>query len=56
MSVYGMAADTVIHCFCMDSEMHDNGPQYVPPLLQDFVDNHKNVKPLHQKLLGGGQT
>jgi hypothetical protein len=54
MSIYGMSADTIIHCFCIDSEAHDGGPQHAPPLLNEFVETHKDIKPLHQKLMGGG--
>lgn len=36
MSIYSVAADTIIHCYCMDEEMHD-GVKYAPPLLNDFI-------------------
>jgi len=35
MSIYGMSADTIVHCYCMDDEIHekDGGAQHAPPLL-----------------------
>jgi len=42
MSIYGMSADTIIHCYCMDDEIHEKagGPQHAPPLLREFITNH----------------
>jgi len=57
MSVYGTSADTIIHCYCMDDEMHeDKGePQHAPPLLRDFMQNQPRPKPLHERVFGGGE-
>jgi hypothetical protein len=43
MSVYGVSADTIIHCFCMDEEMNTSA-QNTPPALREFVDNHVSAK------------
>jgi len=55
-----MAADTIIHCYCMDEEIHENqgGAQYVPKLLREFIDSpsDKNPKPLHQRLINGSNN
>jgi hypothetical protein len=40
MSVYGVSADTIIHVYCMDEEMHEYGARHAPPLLKEFVDKH----------------
>jgi hypothetical protein len=40
MGVYGVAADTIIHCFAMDEEMHDGHAQCAPEKLRDFADNN----------------
>jgi len=39
MSIYGMSADTIIHCYCMDDEIHEKegGAQHAPQLLQEFI-------------------
>jgi len=50
MSIYGMAADTIIHCYCMDEEIHERtgGAQHVPPLLRSFLDDHKSKQPTNK--------
>jgi len=44
MSIYGMSADTIIHCYCMDDEIHEKagGPQHAPKILREFISNHGN--------------
>jgi len=46
MNVYGISADTIIHCFAMDEEIHDGAAQHAPQELREFVDEHH-----HKKLL-----
>jgi len=43
MGVYGVSADTIIHCFCMDEEMSGSA-QNTPPALKEFVDKHVGQK------------
>jgi len=52
MSIYGMSADTIVHCYCMDDEIHEKsgGPQHAPPLLRKFIDNHNSEKGMKQPL------
>jgi len=38
MSVYGVSADTIIHCYCMDEEIHDRQPNYAPEALKGFLE------------------
>lgn len=42
MSVYGMAADTVLQCYLVDEEVSKGighgGPQHCPQSLHDFVN------------------
>ena len=40
MSVYGTAADCIIHVFCMDEEMHTYGAKHAPELLKEFINEH----------------
>ena len=55
MNIYGTAADTIIHCYCIDDEANDGqGAQQAPPLLKAFITDHPRKLPLHQRLLGGG--
>jgi len=44
MSVYGMAINTVLHCFCLDEHMHKSagGPKHCPSELAKFIDTHGN--------------
>ncbi len=46
MNVYGISANTIIHCFAMDEEINDGNAQHAPQELRDFVDEHH-----HKKLL-----
>lgn len=42
MSVYGMAADTCLQCFIVDSELNKTkgrDPQNAPAPLREFMDN-----------------
>lgn len=48
MSVYGVSADAIIHCFCMDEEIHEYGARHAPKLLRQFVDKH-----VPQRLMSG---
>eukprot|EP00331_Platyophrya_macrostoma_P009145 CAMPEP_0176426544 /NCGR_PEP_ID=MMETSP0127-20121128/12006_1 /TAXON_ID=938130 /ORGANISM="Platyophrya macrostoma, Strain WH" /LENGTH=229 /DNA_ID=CAMNT_0017807833 /DNA_START=437 /DNA_END=1126 /DNA_ORIENTATION=+ len=43
MVIYGIAADAIIHCFCMDEEIHTSS-RYAPPLLREFIDTHADGK------------
>jgi solute carrier family 44 protein 1 (choline transporter-like protein)/choline transporter-like protein 2/4/5 len=40
MNIYGISSDTIIHCFCMDEEMHDDEARHAPKLLREFVHHH----------------
>ena len=40
MNVYGTTSDTIIQCFCMDEEMHDDA-KFAPKSLKDFI--HRNL-------------
>ncbi len=46
MSVYGMAADTILQCYILTKDlMQNHGIDIKPPTaLQDFIDNHEEVK------------
>jgi len=48
MSIYGVAADTIIHCYAMDDELHQDqgGAKYVPRYLKNLVDKHARRSPL----------
>jgi len=52
MSIYGMSADTIIHCFCMDEEIHEKegGAQHAPELLRSFIHEHKGKNELNAPL------
>lgn len=40
MSVYGVAADTIIHCYAMDDELHAHagGARHAPEFLKAVVN------------------
>jgi hypothetical protein len=43
MSVYGMAADTILQCFLVDEEISrksGGAAQHCPDTLKDFLDTH----------------
>eukprot|EP00331_Platyophrya_macrostoma_P016363 CAMPEP_0176463556 /NCGR_PEP_ID=MMETSP0127-20121128/35961_1 /TAXON_ID=938130 /ORGANISM="Platyophrya macrostoma, Strain WH" /LENGTH=134 /DNA_ID=CAMNT_0017855743 /DNA_START=1014 /DNA_END=1418 /DNA_ORIENTATION=- len=42
MSIYGTAADTIIHVFCMDEESHNHCAKHAPELLREFIHEHAN--------------
>jgi len=44
MGIYGMSADTIVHCFAMDEEIHDGAVVHAPEELREYVDNHLNKK------------
>jgi len=46
MSVYGISADTIMHCFAMDEEINDGQAAHAPEQLKEFVDEHHNKKAL----------
>lgn len=46
LSVYGISADAIIHCFAMDEEINDGAALHAPKELREFVDDT-----LHKKLL-----
>jgi len=39
MLVYGVAADTVIHCYCIDEELNFRN-KFAPEILKEFIENH----------------
>ena len=39
MTVYGMAADAIIQCYCIDEELNPNN-RYAPVILRDFIEQH----------------
>lgn len=44
MSVYGMACDTILHCFLCDEEIcarQGRGPMHSPDVLKDFMDKER---------------
>jgi len=44
MTVYGLAADTILACFILDESMNKKKnapPRHCPESLKDFLDNHK---------------
>ena len=43
MSVWGMAADSILQCFCVDKELNGKGKlnQYCPAQLIEFVQDPK---------------
>jgi hypothetical protein len=44
MSVYGMACDTILHCFLCDEEIsgrQGRGPMHSPEILKDFIDKER---------------
>jgi len=49
MSVYGIASDTILHCYCMDEEMN-NSAVNAKRSLHDFMKIHVQER---QGLLGG---
>jgi len=44
MGIYGMSADTIVHCFAMDEEIHDGTVQHAPEELRGYIDNHLSKK------------
>jgi len=46
MSVYGVAADSIIHCYAMDDELHEDGAKHAPKYLEDLVSKHARKEPL----------
>lgn len=47
MSVYGMACDTILHCFLCDEEIcakAGRGPIHSPEILKDFMDKERKNK------------
>eukprot|EP01017_Pseudomicrothorax_dubius_P041517 TRINITY_DN6650_c0_g3_i3.p1 TRINITY_DN6650_c0_g3~~TRINITY_DN6650_c0_g3_i3.p1 ORF type:complete len:295 (-),score=68.40 TRINITY_DN6650_c0_g3_i3:77-865(-) len=47
MSVYGMAADAILQCFCLDEELckKNNRASYAPKVLQDFITDVERTGP-----------
>lgn len=46
MSVYGMAIDTILQCFCLDEELNrtkGKDPQHAPGPLRDFMSHVDSV-------------
>ena len=44
MSVYGMACDTILHCFLVDEEIckrNGRNPMHSPETLKDFLDSER---------------
>jgi len=46
MSVYGMAADTILQCYILTKDLMSNHGVYIKPpsALRDFIDNNQEVK------------
>jgi len=44
MGIYGMSADTIVHCFAMDEEIHDGQVMHAPEELRDYIDNKLTKK------------
>jgi len=44
MGVYGVSADTIVHCFAMDEEMNNGSAVHAPERLQDFAEVHLGKK------------
>jgi len=44
MGIYGMSADTIVHCFAMDEEIHDGTVMHAPEELKDYIDNNLTKK------------
>lgn len=46
MSVYGMAADTILQCYILTKDLQANHNIDIKPptALQDFIENHPIVK------------
>ncbi|KAL4476085.1 hypothetical protein ABPG74_009818 [Tetrahymena malaccensis] len=42
MSIYGMAADTLLMCLCSDKEINRGRPQSCPQTLQEFENEYMN--------------
>ena len=43
MSIYGVAADAIIHCYAIDDEVHEDGAKYAPAHLRKLVDKHARI-------------
>lgn len=46
MSVYGMAADTILQCYILTKDLMQNHAIHIKPpsALQDFIDSNQEVK------------
>ena len=51
MSVFGVTADTVIHVFCMDEEMHTYGAKHAPPQLREFIEEHFGQRLVEREMM-----
>jgi hypothetical protein len=50
MSVYGMAANTILHCFCLDEKLQEAErapPRHCPDQLKAFIDEHRQPNAKH---------
>ena len=44
MSVYGMAANAILQCFCLDEQLQKSKncpPRHCPENLKSFIDNNR---------------
>jgi len=51
MGVYGVSADTIVHCFAMDEEMNNGSAVHAPERLQDFAEVHLSKKLIVRDLM-----
>lgn len=42
MAIYGMACDTILQCFLVDSEINKGAPSNCPAPMKEFVEKHVN--------------
>eukprot|EP00744_Colponema_vietnamica_P001108 GILI01001874.1.p2 GENE.GILI01001874.1~~GILI01001874.1.p2 ORF type:complete len:612 (+),score=211.84 GILI01001874.1:159-1838(+) len=43
MQVFDMGSDTMLQCFCADTEMNGGNLEYTPDELEKFIEEHKNI-------------
>ena len=57
MEVWGMAADTILQCYCLDADISSSGgdgagafSKYTPERLQGFISNDLNTPEAQAKM------
>lgn len=40
MSIYGVAADAIIHCYAIDDEVHDEWAKFAPESIKKLASRH----------------